>query len=178
MRMHGSDRQHYLQEWYQLITAVETDDCATVVRLRGQFSGQRLGGALVEAARYNSVNVLAEFFNNPIGCSVTYLHDAVMRSSETGSADALQLVLQHTDPTRTAIYTLALWSTLVHNHPQCVDLLFDLSNTDDVLRLAHERGKKHNGAWDAFEQKIAERQRTVLTQEVGRTSDARGVRKM
>lgn len=107
-----------------------------------------------------------------------YVHDAVMRSAENGHAEVLRRVVQHADPSRIDVCTLALWGALVHNHPQCVEVLFDWSNTDDVLRLAHERGAKPNGAWEVFEQKIAARQHSLLVEKVGYIRDVRGMRKI
>lgn len=180
MNQHGSDRQQHLETWYQFLTAVETDDCVTVAHLRGKFSDQQLGEALVEAARFNSVNALAELLTNPSHGVLMYVHDALMISAENGHTDVLRVVMQHTNPKRRGCYNLAMWGALVHNHPQCVELLFNRANTDEVLRLAHEQNPKPNAAWDVFEQRIAARQKQHLEQkiDVKYNSDARGVRKM
>jgi len=173
-----SERERQLDLWSTFLTAVETNDCATVQHMRGQFTDQKLGTALVDAARFNSVEVVAELLTNPKPDILMYVHDAVMRSAEKGHVDVLRIVLQHANPSRVGVYTLALWGALVHNHPQCVEVLFDLSNTDDVLRMAHERNAKPNAAWDVFEQNMAARQKTVLADEVEHSGGARGLRKM
>lgn len=173
-----SERERQLDLWSKFLTSVETNDCATVQHMRGQFTDQKLGTALVDAARFNSIDVVAELLTNPKPDILMYVHDAVMRSAEKGHVEVLRIVLQHANPSRIGVYTLALWGTLVHNHPQCVEVLFDLSNTDDVLRMAHERGAKPNGAWEAFEQHMATRQKTVLAQEVECTRAARVARKL
>lgn len=176
MSRYMSERER--DAWYQFLTAVETNDCATVQRMRGQFTDQKLGTQLVGAARFNSVEVVAELLTNPKQDILMYVHDAVMKSTERGNTDVLRIVLQHADPTRVECFSLALWGALVHNHPPCVDILFDWIDVDYVLRIAHERGARSNAAFATFEQKIAERQNALLTNEIVHTHATRGTRKM
>ena len=51
--------------WLTFLMAVETNDRATVQRMRGQFTDQKLGTQLVDATGYNSVDVVAELLTNP-----------------------------------------------------------------------------------------------------------------
>lgn len=178
MRQYMSEREQQLDLWATFITAVEADDCATVKHMRGCFSDQKLGTALVDATRFNSMDVVAELLHNPSKDILMYVHDALMKSAEKGHAEVLGVVLQHTDPKRVGCYNLAVWGAVVHNHPQCVGMLFDWCNPDDVLEIAHKRGAKPNAAWGVFEQNIATRQKTVLTDEVAYAGGVRGVRKM
>lgn len=173
MEIHVSERHRYLDAWYKFVTAVEADDCATVKHMRGQFPDQQLGTALVDAARFNSVMVVAELLHNPSDGILLYVHDALMKSAENGCAEVLNIVLQHTNPVRTACYNLALWGALVHNHPECVEMLFDWIEVDDVLRIAHERGAKPNAAFGVFEHRISARQNAILTHQVEHTGTHR-----
>lgn len=178
MRQDMSERERQLDLWFKFLTAVETNDCTTVQHMRGQFSDQKLGTALVDATRFNSVDVVAELLTNPKQDILMYVHDALMQSAEKGHAEILDIVLQHTDPARVGCYNLALWGALVHNHSQCVDMLFDWCNPEDVVNIAHERRAKPNAAWGVFEQRVAARQKTVLAEEVEHSGGARGLRKM
>lgn len=180
MRQYMSERERQLDLWSTFLTAVETNDCTTVQHMRGHFSDQKLGAALVVAARENSVAVVAELLTTPRHDIVMYVHDALMKAAENGHAEVLGVVLQHTDPKRINSYNLALWGALVHNHPQCVEVLFDWCEVDDVLRIAHERSAKPNAALGVFEQKVAGRQKTRLEQEILTDEVARsgGLRKM
>lgn len=183
MRQYMSERERQLDLWSKFLTAVESDNCATVQHMRGDFTDQKLGTALVVAARENSVAVVAELLDNSSQDILMYVHDAMMRSAENGHVEVLRIVLQHTDPKRINSYNLALWSAMLHNHPQCVKVLFDWCEVDDVLRIAHERSAKPNAALGVFEQKVAGRQKTrlkqgILTDEVARSGGVRGLRKM
>lgn len=178
MNLPRSEREKHLDAWSKFLTAVEKDDRVTVQRMRGQFTDQQLGTELVDAARFNSVEVVAELLNNASDGIMMYVHDAVMRSAEKGHAEVLRMVMQHADPKRIGCYNLALWGALVHNHPQCVEMLFDWVEVDEVLRISHERGAKPNVAWEAFEQRVAERQRAVLTDTIEPRGQARGTRKI
>lgn len=178
MNLTKSEREKHLNAWSHFLNAVERDDLPTVQHMRGQFTDQKLGTALRDAARFNSVEVVAELLNNASDGIMMYVHDAVTRSAQQGHAEVLRMVLQHADPSRVGVYTLALWAALVHNHPPCVDLLFDWSNTDDVLRIVHERGAKSNAAFENFEQRVAKCQRAVLTDTIESRGGARGTRKI
>lgn len=178
MRHSMSERDRYLDVWYKFLTAVEIDDCAVVAHMRRQFSDQKLGTALVGAAGFNSVTVTAELLDTPSDGILIYVHDALMKAAEHGCVEVLRIVLQHTDPARIDCYNLAMWGALVHNHSQCVEMLFDWCEVDDVLRIAHERGAKPNAAFGVFEQHMATRQKAVLSNEVEHVGGTRGIKKM
>lgn len=68
-----SERERHLEMWSTFLTAVETNDWTTVQHMRGQFTDQKLGTALVDAARFNSVDVVAELLTNPKQDILTYV---------------------------------------------------------------------------------------------------------
>lgn len=168
-----------IENWETLMTAVDNDDWTTVQYLRARLPDTTLGVAMRDAARSNKLKVVAELLTNPSEGILMYVHDALMEAASHGHAEALAIVLQHTDPARRGCYNLALWNAVAYNHQNCVDVLFDLCDLDEVWRIANERGRSNpNDAFCAFEERMIALQRAKIAHEVEQCGGMRGFKKI
>lgn len=161
----------------EFITAVEKDDCTTVQHMRNQFSDQKLGVALVDAARFNSAKVVAELLQNPSKDILVRATEALHRAAECGHIEILKIVLPHTNPKLNS--NPLLWA-VKNNHQQCVDVLFEVSDLDVAWELLNV-GREYitDEAFSDFEQRMMARaQHAKLTEEVEHSGGMRGARKL
>ncbi len=170
-----SDWEKFIQN---LIEAVHNDDLATVQRLRSQFTDAKLGFALLQACRHNSVAVAAELLNNPSQDILAYAPDVLDRAAQCGHAEILKIVLPYTDPKIHESNAL-LWA-VYNNHQPCVDVLFEVSDVDVVWQRVNERrANMSDEGFYYFEQRMMARaQHAKLTEEVEHGGGMRGVRKL
>lgn len=155
-----------MSDWHAFITAVENDDVVTVKRMRADFIDARLGFALWQASKNNSVGVVAELLKEPSDDILVYTSEALMDAARFNSVEALRIILPHTDPKLHDSNAL-LWA-VAHNHQACVDVLFDLSDVDRVGEIVNERRELLSAEGVAyFEQRVNDRaQHATLTEEV------------
>jgi len=119
-----------MSDWHAFISAAENDDVVTVKRLRSQFIDARLGFALWQASKNNSVAVVAELLKEPSDDILVYTPEALMDAARFNSVESLRLILPHTDPKLHDSNAL-LWA-VSNNHQACVDALFEHSDVDRV----------------------------------------------
>lgn len=163
----------------QFIEAALSGNTQIVAQGRGTFSPVHQGLALLAACEKGHTDIVDEFVRTPDSeALMMYANDALQRAAQFGHDACVKLVLPHADPTHHDSNALVL---AVHNgHQACVDMLFDVSDVDDVLEIVLGDITPHNvSVVDAFEERVvAKRQRAVLENSVGQKDVARPKRKI
>ncbi len=104
----------------------------------------------------------------PLSTPNAFDSEALRWAARNGHTQCVQLLIPVSDPK--VDNSLALRWAMYYNHNDCVDLLFDVSDVHVVLRHLQTDYPNDQTYWKYLEEKIAQRHRDVIAQEISEHS--------